>query len=85
MSSEERLIRELILQLKLGQIDGEYFRKKFGVEISDRFAGPLAQLEESGMLRRANGEVRLTRQGLLQVDSLLPEFYEARFRDARYT
>ena len=29
--------------------------------------------------------IRLTREGLLRVDSLLPELYDPEFRGARYT
>jgi hypothetical protein len=32
-----------------------------------------------------SGEVRLTRPGLLQVDRLLPTFFESEFRGGRYT
>ncbi len=84
-SPEERLTRELILQLKLGEVGSEYFRKKFGVEIIQEFAGPLERLQERGMLSLEGDGVRLTRKGLLRADTLLPEFYDARFRNARYT
>ena len=41
LSTEERLVRELILQLKLGRVRHAYFREKFGVELRERFAEPL--------------------------------------------
>jgi oxygen-independent coproporphyrinogen-3 oxidase len=81
----ERLIREMILQLKLGRLDRGYFRRKFGAEIVDEFAEAFGRLERRGMLQLGDDEVRLTRQGLLQVDGLLPEFYEEQHRNARYT
>src|SRR6185369_1841344 len=34
---DERFIRELILQLKLGRVSQQYFRDKFKIEIADRF------------------------------------------------
>jgi hypothetical protein len=37
------------------------------------------------MLRTDGGEVRLTREGLLRVDQLLPELYAPEHRNARYT
>ena len=37
------------------------------------------------MLTVENGGVRLTPEGLVRVDSLLPELYEDQFRGARYT
>jgi oxygen-independent coproporphyrinogen-3 oxidase len=84
-SPEERLTRELILQLKLGEVRNDYFRQKFGTDIVQEFAGPLERMEAEGMLRSDAEGVRLSRKGLLRVDSLLPEFYEDRYRDARYT
>ena len=79
------LIRELILQLKLGHVDPGYFLAKFGADIRVEFAGAFRSLEESGYLEPGEGEVRLTREGLLRVDSLLPLFFEPEHRGARYT
>jgi oxygen-independent coproporphyrinogen-3 oxidase len=84
-SPEERLVRELILQLKLGRVIGQYFRKKFDADIFATFRDPLERLEQRGMLRLSRGAVELTRAGLLQVDSLLPEFYAERYRHVRST
>jgi oxygen-independent coproporphyrinogen-3 oxidase len=84
-SARERLTREVILQLKRGELDAAYFRGKFGVDILEVFREPLAQLAGEGMLALEEPGVRLTRQGLLQVDGLLPEFYEQHYRNARYT
>jgi oxygen-independent coproporphyrinogen-3 oxidase len=84
-SDRERLIRELILQLKRGYLDETYFKAKFDVDVADEFAGELAALAARGMLQVENGSVRLTRPGLLQVDSLLPTFYDDAFHGARYT
>jgi oxygen-independent coproporphyrinogen-3 oxidase len=82
---DQQLTREMILQLKLGEIQAEYFRAKFGVDIRKRFAGAFATLRDQGMLELVNGTVRLTRDGLLRVDSLLPEFYAPEYQHARYT
>jgi len=49
-SATERLTRELILQLKLGHVESEYFRNKFGVEILDVFAAPIGTLQAESML-----------------------------------
>jgi len=81
----ERLTRETILQLKLGRLEPGYFREKFGVDILERFGEPFARLAGRKMLEVRDGAVRLTRAGLLRVDSLLPEFYAERYRGARYT
>jgi len=84
-SVDERLTREMILQLKLGRIESEYFEEKFGVEILERWAEEFAELEAQGMLEVDEGAVELTRQGLLRVDTLLPAFYAPQHRDSRYT
>ena len=83
---EERLIRELVLQLKLGSIRPSYFHEKYGVDVRDRFTAPLASLARDGYLDESSPEtVRLSRGGLLRVDSLLPRFFLPAHTDIRYT
>ena len=84
-SAEEQLTREWILQMKMGRLNIDYFRKKFGVDPLERFAKPLGELHQSGLLNYADDELELSREGLLRVDQLLPNFYDARFQNARYT
>jgi oxygen-independent coproporphyrinogen-3 oxidase len=84
-SSEERLTREMILQLKLGHLDATYFRNKFGVDVLSVFESAFERLREQRLLTLEDGAVRLTRQGLLRVDTLLPEFYDEKYRGGRYT
>ena len=74
-NQEERMIREFVLQMKLGYLRTEYFRQKFGIDVHQRFGAPLDRLESDGLLRREAGSVRLSREGLLQVDSLLHQFF----------
>jgi oxygen-independent coproporphyrinogen-3 oxidase len=85
VSADQRLIREVILQMKLGRLDAAYFRDKFGVEIGARFAHAWASLSEGGFADIAGDDVRLTRAGLLRVDGLLPRFFESAQQDVRYT
>ena len=84
-SAEERLVREFILQLKLGRIDLGYFKQKFGVDILDHFSAGLEELRGRGLLEFDAGRVELNREGLLQVDALLPVFYHQQYRNVRYT
>ncbi|MEE8369062.1 MAG: coproporphyrinogen-III oxidase family protein [Thermoanaerobaculia bacterium] len=84
-SPREQLTREFILQLKLGHVEANYFRQKFGADIFETFGDGLAVLEAANMSTRDQDTVRLTRQGLLQVDSLLPHFYSDEYRGLRYT
>lgn len=82
-SAEDRLIRELVLQLKLGRVQTAYFQEKFGVDIRQQFAHALTLLQDRGFLTVENGTVRLNRDGLLQVDRLLPEFFKPEHRVSR--
>ncbi|MHC4078015.1 MAG: coproporphyrinogen-III oxidase family protein [Planctomycetota bacterium] len=85
LSDEERLVREFVLQLKLGGIQRDYFRKKFGVDAVVQFAEPLADLAKRGMLEVTDDAVRLTREGLLRVDRLLGAFYRPEHSGIRYS
>ena len=85
ISHQEKMTREMILQLKLGQIEIDYFRQKFGIEILDHFSVPYQKLRGEGMLNFDTEKVSLTQKGLLQVDRLLPEFYAEKYQNARYT
>ena len=84
-NERELLTREMILQLKLGGLRPEYFRQKFAVDILEEFRPAYDRLGEDGMLVVSGDEIRLTRQGLLRVDSLLPEFYASQYQNSRYT
>jgi oxygen-independent coproporphyrinogen-3 oxidase len=85
VDSHELLIREMILQLKTGRLDAGYFQRKFSTDILERFAEPFQQLAQDGQLTVAPRGVELTRAGLLQIDRLLPAFFEPRHRGTRYT
>jgi len=84
-TEEERFAREMILQLKLGHISASYFSEKFGVDILERYAPQFRRLDDEGMLSVEDGQVRLSRQGLLRVDQLLLAFYEPKYQGSRYT
>ena len=83
-SEDERFLRELILQWKLGQVHLNYFREKFGEDVEARFEGVLTSLEKRDFLERGEDELRLTRQGLLQVDTLLHDFFLEKHQGGRY-
>ncbi|HET6882916.1 MAG TPA: coproporphyrinogen-III oxidase family protein, partial [Pirellulales bacterium] len=79
------LVREMILQLKTGQIDAGYFRDKFGVEIVDEWRDAWQEYTGDGYLAIDGDRITLTREGLLRVDSLLPAFFEPEHQGVRYT
>jgi oxygen-independent coproporphyrinogen-3 oxidase len=84
ISDDEKLIREFILQIKLGRVQLSYFRDKFGVDLRERFADPLAKHAADGFLSIGEREINLTRDGLLQIDPLLGEFFREEHKQARY-
>ncbi len=81
----ERLIREFILRIKLGTVHTAYYQEKFGVNVLQKFAPQLAWMESQGFAVLSPGTITLTREGLLQIDSLLSEFFLPHHRHARYT
>jgi len=83
-NDDERLIREFVLQMKLGHVSRSYFKQKFGIEPAERFAAPLQTLKDWGFLTVEGDTILLNREGLLQVDRLLQEFFLPQHRNARY-
>ncbi len=81
---EERFIREFVLQMKLGHTDAGYYREKFGIDPRVRFATELERIREWGYLTVEGDAIRINREGLLQVDRLLHEFFLPEHRDSRY-
>ena len=84
LTPKQRLIREMVLQLKTGAIETGYFYKKFGVDVWDEFRPVYEALEEKSLLQRQNGTIALTRRGLLEVDHFLVDFFEPELRTVRY-
>jgi oxygen-independent coproporphyrinogen-3 oxidase len=84
-TDRQRLIREFVLQIKEGHVSAASFRRKFGVNILEEFAKPLSAQMSKGYLTLCGEDVTLTRKGLLQADTLLPEYFEEQHRAVRYT
>jgi oxygen-independent coproporphyrinogen III oxidase len=84
LTPKQRLIREMILQLKTGALDVNYFDNKFGVDVWREFQPVYERLQGAEFLNRHNGTIELTRRGLLQVDHLLSEFFEPELKTVRY-
>jgi oxygen-independent coproporphyrinogen III oxidase len=83
-TEDERFLRELILQWKLGQVHLDYFRNKFGEDVETRFESVLASMEQRSFLERTEGKLHLTRDGLLQIDTLLHDFFLEKHQGDRY-
>jgi coproporphyrinogen III oxidase-like Fe-S oxidoreductase len=84
LTPKQNLIREMILQLKTGNIDLNYFANKFGVDVWSDFREVYERLEREQFLTRHDNSIKLTRSGLLQVDHFLAEFFEPELKAVRY-
>jgi len=85
ITPQQALIREVILQLKQGYLDCQYFQDKFETDILAEWESVWQEYQSEGFLDISPSKISLTRAGLLRVDGLLPAFFEPEFRDVRYT
>ena len=84
-TDRQRLIREMILQLKRGYLEVAYFRDKFDVNILEEWAAEFEQHRADELLTFTEERIELTRKGLLRVDGMLPVFFENEMQGIRYT
>jgi len=84
-SNHQLLIREMILQLKRGYLEVDYFRNKYDVDITQQWADEFKAHADDGMLTFDDARIELTRKGFLHADALLPPFFEAENQGIRYT
>lgn len=82
---EQQLIREMILLLKRGYLDTNYFQQKFGQNVLEKWADVWQDYADQGWAEIDGDHIRLTREGLLRADALLPAFFEPEHQDVRYT
>lgn len=85
ITPHQALVREMILQLKKGYLEPEYFREKFDVDIMNHWQDEWNQHIADGYVELAGNRIELTREGLLRVDGLLPAFFESEHQGVRYT
>jgi oxygen-independent coproporphyrinogen-3 oxidase len=84
-TEEERMIRELILQLKLGRVSQSYFAEKFGINLAERFSQEWHDLRQKQLITTQGDWLVLSRDALLKVDTLLHAFFLPQHKHARYT
>lgn len=84
-TAHQLLIRELVLLMKEGQVELGQLNQKYGVNVQQEFASAFKNQQAAGYLNLDGDTLKLTRRGLLQVDSLLPEYFEPQHRAVRYT
>ena len=68
ITPHQALVREMILQLKRGYLDADYFQKKFGCDILTQWGDVWQEHQDAGYLMLSDSRVELTRTGLLRVD-----------------
>jgi oxygen-independent coproporphyrinogen III oxidase len=84
-TEQQRLIREMILLLKRGYLEIDYFKKKFDVDVLRHYQSVWDDYARDGLVTLAHDRVEVTSEGLLQVDSMLPAFFEPQYQGVRYT
>ena len=84
-TAEERMIRELILQLKLGRVSRSYFAQKFGANIDAQFDAQFTELKRRGLLTEHGDWLVLDRSALLKIDVILHAFFLPQHQNARYS
>jgi oxygen-independent coproporphyrinogen-3 oxidase len=77
LSDHERLVRELVLQLKLLCVPLAPLRAKFGLDPLEVFADPLRRLVAGGWIRTTDDTIELTPRGVPCVDRLVREFFDS--------
>ena len=75
LSREEALIRQLVLQLKLGRVSIDYFATEFSVELEALFKVQLETLKNQKLIKIENRSIVVENKGLLKVDEWLKTFY----------
>jgi oxygen-independent coproporphyrinogen III oxidase len=84
-TERDRLIREIVLQLKTGHLDARYFREKYKTDILIEFADAFGTLQADGWLTVTGDRIETTPAGLLQIDRHLPIFFDPQYKGPRYT
>ena len=82
LSLEEQMIRELVLQLRLGKVSQNYFQEKYQVDLLRIFAEEIRGLQEGGWLYQQGDWLCLTPDGISRVDRLIAVFFHQNHRDA---
>jgi oxygen-independent coproporphyrinogen III oxidase len=84
-TERDRLIREVVLQLKTGHLDAQYFREKYQADILVEFADAFGTLQTDGWLTVTGDRIETTPAGLMQIDRHLPIFFDPQYKGPRYT
>ncbi len=81
----DRLVREVVLNLKTGHLDLDHFLQKYGIDIRVVFRSALDKLQNEGWLTVGEDAIDTTPDGLMQIDRHLPAFFDPQYISSRYT
>lgn len=84
ITRDEALIRQWVLQLKLGRVSRRPFIEAFGVDPFERWADILSEYQQRGYMQIDGDEITVSRDALLQIDRLLHAFFLGQHRDIQY-
>jgi oxygen-independent coproporphyrinogen-3 oxidase len=84
-TERDRLVREVVLLMKTGHLDVNYFREKYGVDVREEFHAAFERLQDDGWLVVDGESIDCTPDGLMQIDRHLTAFFDPRYISNRYT
>lgn len=84
IDQEEAMIREWVLQLKLGKISRVPFIEKFGVDPFEKWADILQGYVDEKLITIEGDILTVPRQTLLRIDTLLYAFFKTEHQGVRY-
>ena len=84
IDAEEAMIREWVLQLKIGRINRRPFIEKFGVDPFEKWADVLKDYVDQKLFVIEGDEIIIPLQTLLRIDTLLVAFFKHEHRGVRY-
>lgn len=75
LTDEEKFLREFILQFKRGEVSETYFSKKFNQDILITFKEQWLFMYANNFIVNEPDRIKLTRDALVKIDSILPLFF----------
>ncbi len=84
LSEDERATREFVLSLKLGCVNRRCFHNRYRCDLPTHMEEPLKQFVAEGWVEIDAREVRVTVEGMLFVDQMIPQLVMPDHRQASY-
>ena len=84
LSEHERATRQFVLCLKLGFVNRAHLRRRYGQDVPPHMKEPLDRFVAEGWIEIDMDAVRVTAEGLLFVDHMIPQLVMPNHREATY-